>query len=343
MPLVLSVGASSSGSLLNHCQKDVVKEELQRGAASCHTSHVGVAMELWSGGRPLCAHHNSQLMVRWMMSSGPRWRMGDRGPQGHINTLDPDMSLSYKSRILSSCCQLGLTRSQQPAGLTHQGWGPKGGLATSTQVFCPFMEPNQFPSHWVNDLGSTGKEMAPNLPFGQGAWISRGNLLSQWPHVGHGELIGNKISSSLEKLNFAFLSQLELLPLPSTSPSPGTFSHSYLCSCTDCIFHVYYHPAQCSAIWHMHTLGEENHIFSKWSIQGLGFILSCFSYSSSFCLKLCGKDSQAIFPHEKWSKLPVMRLKIIGERRCQEKTRTPFCWNTGSSFPPSVSFHLLLR
>lgn len=148
-------------------------------------------------------------------------------------------------------------------------------------------------------LALLGGKLSPLLPFGHSAQINRGNLLCQWPHVGQGELIGNKISSSLEKLDFAFLSQLELLPHPSTSPSPGTFSHSYLCSCTDCIFHVYYHPAQCSATWHMHTLQEENHIFSKWSTQGLGFVLSCFSYSSSFCLKLCGKDGQEILHHEK--------------------------------------------
>lgn len=134
--------------------------------------------------------------------------------------------------------------------------------------------------------------MAPSLPLGLCDGITRDNLLSQRPPSPcPREVIGNKSSSSLEELNFAFVSQLELLPLPPTSPSPGTFSRSYLCSCTDCIFHVYYHPTQCSAIWHMHRRGEENHIFSKWSIQGLGFVLSCFSYSSSFCLKLCGRDS----------------------------------------------------
>lgn len=51
--LLLEVGASSSGSLLKHFQKGVVKEEFQRGAASCHTSHVGVATGLCRGGRPL--------------------------------------------------------------------------------------------------------------------------------------------------------------------------------------------------------------------------------------------------------------------------------------------------
>lgn len=92
----------------------------------------------------------------------------------------------YKSPVLSLCCQLELTPPQQPASLTYQGCQPKGGFPTSTQAFCPFMEPNQFPSPQLNDLGSTGREMAPDLPFRQGSQISRDNLLSQWPNIGWG-------------------------------------------------------------------------------------------------------------------------------------------------------------
>ena len=92
----------------------------QRGAAAPHTSHGGVAMRLRRGRGPLCGHHSSHLMVGWMVSSGPRPWMGDRGPHGHPTALDPDMSLSPSSPIPSPCCQPDLTPSQQPLGLTPQ-------------------------------------------------------------------------------------------------------------------------------------------------------------------------------------------------------------------------------
>lgn len=93
------MGASSSGSLLKLFQKDVVKEELHRGSASCHASHVGVAMRLCRAESLLVA---TTIPSWWWDGWCPQgadqgWEMDS---QGHISTLDPDMSLSYKSPIL---------------------------------------------------------------------------------------------------------------------------------------------------------------------------------------------------------------------------------------------------
>lgn len=109
----------------------------------------------------------------------------------------------------------------QPAGLTSQGWEPGAGLA-SPRSGCPPMAPNEFPSPQLNGLGSARRETAPDLPLGQGAGIKPGtSSFPSGPQSSHQqELIGNKSSSSLEELNFAFLSQLELLPLPPYQPQP---------------------------------------------------------------------------------------------------------------------------
>ena len=168
---------------------------------------------------PLCGHRGSRSMVGWMTSSGPGPRVGDRGPQGHPTALGPAVPLSPSSPIPDPCCPPDPPAPPQPTSLTPQGWEPRAGLA-SPRSGCPPTAPNKFPSPRVNGLGSARRETAPDLPLGQGAGIKPGTSPSgpQSPH--QWELIGNKSSSSLELLNFAFLSQLELLPLPPYQPQP---------------------------------------------------------------------------------------------------------------------------
>lgn len=111
----------------------------------------------------------------------------------------------------------------QPAGLTPQGWEPGAGLASPCSGCPPPPAPNKFPSPQVNGLASARRETAPDLPLGQGAGLKPGtSSFPSGPQSSHQqELIGNKSSSSLEELNFAFLSRLELLPLgPPYQPQP---------------------------------------------------------------------------------------------------------------------------
>lgn len=90
--------------------------------------------------------HNSQLlMVRWMMSSGCRPRVGNRGPQGHVNTLDSGMSVSTRALFIARAASwTSALLSSLPASHTR-GVSPKGGYPPPLRLFVPSW--NQTSSH----------------------------------------------------------------------------------------------------------------------------------------------------------------------------------------------------
>lgn len=143
----------------------------QRGAGASHASQGSVAMGLRRHRGLLCEHCSFHLIMGWIISScGGRWK----GPTGSPHCLY--MFLSPSSPIASSCCQPDLIPSQQPSGLTTQQWEPRNGLTTK-------QAPNKLPSPEVNGLSPVGREMAPNLPLGQGAGITRDSIFSHWLHI----------------------------------------------------------------------------------------------------------------------------------------------------------------